>query len=187
MTLIKAIPLPVANRLSRRYHSTTILYHIKQFTSKKVSCKFSKNETHTGIRSVSCTSMWLVGTNMSSLPHCQRRQIINESRNRKPLNHASGKIPYPMTNDFIFHVVLQTDEEVLKGLISSLLHMKKESIRSVRVKKYTLYNDKLVLSVLDLTNIERATEEDRLYQIDRWADFFRARTWEEIKMPAEKD
>ena len=36
----------------------------------------------------------------------------------------------------------------------------------LNVKDYTLYSDKLRLSVLDLTHIDMATEEDKFYQID---------------------
>lgn len=54
----------------------------------------------------------------------------------------------------------------------------------LNVKNYTLYSDKLRLSVLDLTQIDSATEEDRCYQLDRWAGLFRATTWEELNMLA---
>ena len=40
--------------------------------------------------------------------------------------------------------------------------------------------------MVDLTQIEMATEEDKTYQIDYWARLFKAKTWEEIKMLAEK-
>ena len=33
----------------------------------------------------------------------------------------------------------------------------------------------------DVTQIGLATEEDRAYQIDRWAALFKATTWEELK------
>lgn len=37
----------------------------------------------------------------------------------------------------------------------------------LNVKNHTLYSDKLRLSVLDLTRTDLATEEDKLYQLDR--------------------
>ena len=43
------------------------------------------------------------------------------------------------------------------------------------------------LSVIDLSKVELATEEDRLYGIDYWTRLFKAKTWEEIKMLAEKE
>lgn len=36
--------------------------------------------------------------------------------------------------------------------------------------------------MVDLTHIELATEEDKLWQIDYWARLFTATTWEELKM-----
>ncbi len=50
-----------------------------------------------------------------------------------------------------------------------------------------LYTDIFTLSVVELNHIELATEEDRHYKIDKWAELFKARTWEEIKMLAKED
>ncbi|WP_026497907.1 hypothetical protein [Butyrivibrio sp. WCD2001] len=51
-----------------------------------------------------------------------------------------------------------------------------------------IYSDKLQLRVLDLTQIELATKEDKAYNIDYWARLFTAKTWEELNMLAsEKD
>ena len=47
---------------------------------------------------------------------------------------------------------------------------------------HNVYSDKFILSVVDLTKIELATEEDKQYQIDYWASLFKAKTWEELKM-----
>lgn len=55
------------------------------------------------------------------------------------------------------------------------------------VKNHKIYSSKLRLSVLDLTHIDLATEEDRSHHIDYWASLFKAKTWEEIKMLAQKD
>ena len=57
----------------------------------------------------------------------------------------------------------------------------------MNVKNHRIYNDKFKLSVVDLSKIELATEEDRAFQIDYWARLFKAKTWEEIKMLAEKN
>ena len=57
----------------------------------------------------------------------------------------------------------------------------------LNVKDYTLYSDKLRLSVLDLTQIGLATQEDRFYQIDYWAALFKAATWEELNMLAQNN
>ena len=55
------------------------------------------------------------------------------------------------------------------------------------IKNHQIYSSKLRLSVLDLTHIDLATEEDRLFHIDYWASLFKATTWVEIKMLAQKD
>ena len=57
----------------------------------------------------------------------------------------------------------------------------------LNVKDYTLYSDKLRLSVLDLTHIELATEQDKALQLDCWARLFKATTWEEINMLAQEN
>jgi len=50
-----------------------------------------------------------------------------------------------------------------------------------------VYTDKFIISNIDLTNIDLATDEDKKYGIDKWARFFKAKTWEEMHMLAEKD
>lgn len=41
---------------------------------------------------------------------------------------ATGNIPYNMTNDYMFHYILQKNEKVLRGLIASLLHLEPHQI-----------------------------------------------------------
>ena len=194
---------------------------------------------------------------------------------------ASGPIPYNLTNDYMFHIVLQENEFVLRGLIGSLLQLDQSEIKSVKVtnpislgdeidskvfvldihvlmnddtvinlemqivrqeywperslsylcrsydslyrgeeygkakraihigildftlfkenpefyasnkllnvKNHHLFSDKFILNVLDLTKIELATDEDRLCEIDHWARLFKAKTWEDLRMIAEKN
>lgn len=57
----------------------------------------------------------------------------------------------------------------------------------MNVKKHYIYNDKFTLNVLDLNQIHLATDEDKAYGIDYWARLFKAKTWEDLKMLAEKD
>lgn len=54
-------------------------------------------------------------------------------------------------------------------------------------KNGMVYSDKFLLNVIDLTQIELATEEDKEFQIDYWAKLFTATSWEEIIMLAEKN
>ena len=213
------------------------------------------------------------------------KQTTNHQESVSNLNeefqNAHGKIPYGMTNDYMFRAVLQTNNKALRGLICSLLHLRHEDVLSVEitnpiilgesiedkeflldinvnmnnntlinlemqmtdklvwpdrsisymcrsldmlihgqeyqelkpvihigflnytlfddypefyanyklmnVKNHHIYSDKLTLSVIDLSQIELATDEDREYHVDYWAKLFKATTWEEIRMLAAKD
>ena len=46
---------------------------------------------------------------------------------------ATGKIPYNMTNDYMFRAILQKNEKVLRGLVSSMLHMRVDNIIDIRI------------------------------------------------------
>ncbi len=59
--------------------------------------------------------------------------------------------------------------------------------KMMNVKKHYIYNDNFTLNVLDLKQIELATNEDKAYKIDYWAKLFKAKTWEDFKMLAQKD
>ena len=195
--------------------------------------------------------------------------------------NATGKIEFTFTNNYMFHIVLQKNIPVLKGLISSLLHIPFKEIVSVKIKNpiipgesidmkefildlcitlnnaielnlemqvnnlynwtdrslsylcrtfdnlcrgqnyrlvkpaihigildYTLFpdnpefyatykllnvknhqifNDKFILSVLSLKQIEQATDEDKEWGLDTWARFFAAKTWSDLKMIAKNN
>ena len=57
----------------------------------------------------------------------------------------------------------------------------------INVKSHHIYSDNFILNVVNLSRIDLATKEDRAYGIDHWAALFKAKTWEELKMIAEKD
>lgn len=57
----------------------------------------------------------------------------------------------------------------------------------LNVKNHGLFSDKFVLSVVHLNQIKLATEEDKTHGIDYWARLFKAKTWEELKVLAEKN
>ncbi len=61
------------------------------------------------------------------------------------------------------------------------------SYKLINIKNCRKYSDNLTLNVLDLSHIELAVEEDKQYQIHKWAMLFKATTWEELKMIAEKN
>ncbi len=57
----------------------------------------------------------------------------------------------------------------------------------INVKNHEVYSDNFILSVVDLSRIDLATDEDKKYQIDYWAKLFKATTWEEIYMLASEN
>lgn len=59
--------------------------------------------------------------------------------------------------------------------------------RFMNEKNHTIYSDKIRLSVLNLTRIDLAADEDRKYHLDLWASFFKAVTWEDLNMLAKQD
>lgn len=54
--------------------------------------------------------------------------------------------------------------------------------KMMNTKNYHKYSDKFTLHVLDLTQVHLATEEDKEYDLDRWAKLFGTLTWEDFKM-----
>ena len=61
------------------------------------------------------------------------------------------------------------------------------SYQLMNQKNNTLYSSNFTLNVIDLTCINLATEEDKIFRIDEWARLFKAKTWEEVHMLAEKN
>ena len=47
-----------------------------------------------------------------------------------------------------------------------------------------LFTDRFNLIVLSLTQIKRATKEDKALGLDKWARLFKSKTWEDIRMVA---
>lgn len=46
---------------------------------------------------------------------------------------VTGSIDYPFTNDYMFRAILQKDKQVLKALVSALLHLEKDSVKEVTI------------------------------------------------------
>ena len=57
----------------------------------------------------------------------------------------------------------------------------------INEKTHSAYSDKFILRVVNLKQIDSATDEDRANRIDYWARLFTATTWEEIKMLAQNN
>ncbi|MDE7224887.1 MAG: Rpn family recombination-promoting nuclease/putative transposase, partial [Acetatifactor sp.] len=47
---------------------------------------------------------------------------------------ATGKLPHPLTNDYLFKALLQKNRNVLKHLTCSLLHLHPKEVESVEIK-----------------------------------------------------
>ncbi len=69
-----------------------------------------------------------------------------------PLSQATGPLAYNMTNDALFHIVLQNNHEALTGLIASLLHLDPSSIRNIVIQNPLIYGhlQQEKYSVLDI-------------------------------------
>ena len=57
-----------------------------------------------------------------------------ESKRNLSYLSATGKIEYNMTNNYMFRYILQQNEKVLKGLVSALLHLNPEDIKTIEIK-----------------------------------------------------
>ena len=57
----------------------------------------------------------------------------------------------------------------------------------MNLKNHHVYTTKFNLYVVDLTQIELATEEDRESGLVYWTKIFKAKTWEELKQMAERN
>lgn len=56
---------------------------------------------------------------------------------------ATGKIPYSMTNDYMFRATVQKRPKILKGLISSLLHLNTTDIVSIEITNPILLGESI--------------------------------------------
>ncbi len=54
-------------------------------------------------------------------------------------------------------------------------------------KNHHLYTGNFSLIVVELSNTKLATEEDRRYGINKWANLFNSKNWEDLKMCAGED
>ena len=57
--------------------------------------------------------------------------------------------------------------------------------RMMDIEDHHEYSDMITVAYIDMTNIDMATDTDRRFNIDKWARFFKAKTWEELRMIAE--
>jgi len=60
-------------------------------------------------------------SNISKQFTCKQLAYVKE---KNLLDSATGPVTIPMTNDYLFRALLQRNNNVLKGLLCSLLQMK---------------------------------------------------------------
>ncbi len=61
-------------------------------------------------------------------------RIIMKLNTQYKYMSAKGKLPYNMTNDYMFRIVLQKDRETLVGLICSVLHLSRDEVADVTIE-----------------------------------------------------
>ena len=67
-------------------------------------------------------------------PNTSEQNPIKENASKADtFQEATGKIDYTLTNDYIFRAVLERNENVLRGLICSLLRLNARDIKSVTI------------------------------------------------------
>ena len=110
---------------------------------------------------------------------------------------ATGVIAYNMTNDYMFRYILQKNEKVLRGLISSLLHLDPNSIKKLSIQNpvnlaedisskdfvmdiKVLMNDNSLINLEMQVNNERNWKERSLSYLCRTFDhLYRGQDYEE--------
>lgn len=63
----------------------------------------------------------------------KEKEIYNVAERNGVVELPTGKLKYPLTNDFMFKAVLQRNQMALKGLLCALLHMRMEEIADIRI------------------------------------------------------
>ncbi|WP_027205799.1 Rpn family recombination-promoting nuclease/putative transposase [Butyrivibrio fibrisolvens] len=112
---------------------------------------------------------------------------------------ATGKLEYNMTNDYMFRMVLQRDEETLIGLICSILKLQRESVLSVRIenaidlgadvtsKEYqldihvTLNNDSYINLEMQVVNYKNWPERSLSYLCRRFDNVSKGKDYITVK------
>ena len=61
----------------------------------------------------------------------------------KTFQNATGKIDYTLMNDCMFHIVMQSNENVLKGLVCALLRLNRDDVQSVTILNPLEFGDRI--------------------------------------------
>ena len=88
----------------------------------------------------------------------------------------SGELPVRMTNDYLFKALLQSDNETLKAILASLLHMPINRIKSAKIKNEILLGTHIdaktfILDInIELNNSVVIDLEMQVVKEEWWAD-----------------
>ena len=101
---------------------------------------------------------------------------ICKNVNEEAFQKAVGEIPYSLTNDYMFRAVLQENEEVLRGLICSLLNITNDDIKTIDITNpivlgETIDNKSVILDLAILfNNDQRMNIEMQVVSQDDWPE-----------------
>lgn len=102
--------------------------------------------------------------------------IVPSGTPTTPFEEATGQVFRPLTNDLLFHVVLQNNNEALKRLICSLLSLRNDEIKEVKLLNPICYgqytNTKVIVldSKVLLNNDTEINIEIQNHNEDNWND-----------------
>ncbi len=63
----------------------------------------------------------------------KEKEFDGVTEGRGEVELPTGKLKYPLTNDFMFKAVLQRNQTALKGLLCALLHMRMEEVAEIKI------------------------------------------------------
>lgn len=101
--------------------------------------------------------------------------MTNQNYTPASYKDATGKMPFSLTNDYMFHAVFQKNKTALTGLICSVLHMKPEDIKSIIItnpikigeqidEKAFILDIEILLNDNRLINLEMQMENQHNWQ-----------------------
>lgn len=114
-------------------------------------------------------------------------------------NEVSGKIPYGLTNDYMFRAVFQKNQKALKGLLSAVLGMPQEEIVSCEITnpiilgeaiddktcvldiRLVLNYDKKINLEMQIGNILNWPKRSLYYTCDMYVDLHKGEDYEQAQ------
>lgn len=116
--------------------------------------------------------------------------IVSVDSANTSLDEATGPVLRTLTNDLLFHVVLQNSDEALKGLVCALLSLKREDVNEISIRNPVRYgqyiNDKKIVldSKILLNNNTEINIEIQNHDAGNWNDralYYTCRNFASIK------